>query len=221
MSQAESQGRKRRRYPSGAPWKRRLCGGRYPAAGLGSGFASRRRGSRMQRQIVAKAEPHYYTGNLATTFTDICAAAAAQRVDPIALLAQGDDIVDRDGRKIWVKSLTIRGFLHVDDEDADLRMVIYSSLTSYSINIGLADFLTPLRRNNLYQVYFDKGYRLTTDDVWGSIPINLYLPINRYYTFQSAAAGSNTDALYIHCTSDRLVGHGPTFVGFYSITFFG
>lgn len=170
-------------------------------------YVAKRRIARGIRRSVVERKYHY--GALIDTFTDIT-SAGTQYIDVIAGIATGDDVVShREGRQIFVKSLYIYGFLHVDDEDADVRICVYACLSSFSGALLMTDILTPLRKNNLYKVYRNKLFRSTTDDIRGSIPIKWKIRINRRFTYQSAAADTNNVALRIHAVSDRGVGHGP------------
>lgn len=203
-------------YPPG----RRL---RARPAALAGGVAivPRRRGRKPYSQL-AKMEPHYRTIDLAATFTNVRSGAGSQYIDICDQIAQGDDVVDqRDGRQIYVKSMTIRGFIVNDGEDCQLRLCIYACQTSYTSSLLITDYLTPLRKNTLHQVYYDKGYNITTDDTHRAIPINIYLVINRMITYQSSAVSTNNDAVRIHAMSTAGVDAGPTFQGFASITYFG
>lgn len=162
---------------------------------------------------AAQAETKYHYGALFDTFTDIT-SAGTQVIDVVAGIPTGDDVVShRDGRQIFVKNLYVHGFLHVDDEDADVRICVYACLTSFSSALLMTDILTPLRKNNLYKVYKNRLFRLTTDDVHGVIPIKWKIRINRRFTYQSAAVSTNNVALRIHAVSDRGAAHGPTFQG--------
>lgn len=179
---------------------------------------------RFVRRGVNRAlnEGKYHYGSMITTFNDICAGAGSQNIDVLDQIPQGDDVVSmREGRQIFVRSLQINGILHNDDEDADVRIVVYACITSYTTNLALTDILTKLRKNNCYKVYRDRFYRSTTDDVRSGIPIKMFIPINRRVSYQSAAVSTNNTALRIHMTSDRATPHGCTFVGFWKVNYRG
>jgi len=158
-----------------------------------------------------------------TTFNAIGSAANSQLIDVVEDIKQGDDIVsNRQGRQIFVKSLVIRGWLQNGGAggDATVRLCIYACNTAYTSNLGMADILTPLRRNNMYKLYRDRHYRITTDDQDRTAILKIYVPINRRITYQSTGENENSVAIRIHLTSDNDIAE-PVAYGFWKISYKG
>jgi len=157
--------------------------------------------------------------------------------DVLALLAQGDDIGQRNGRRIYLRGLEIRGILAgaqsnivTDDAYNNLRIVVarytgtaggITPLGSSGGGVNFSGPVVPGYGQNCLQVYYDKTHSLQSPgrDSVGYIatakPISIKLKLNMLCTFQGTGSGSNNDHIVVSCISDSLVAPNPGWT-FYS-----
>lgn len=154
--------------------------------------------------------------------------------DLLASLSQGDDIGQRNGRRVYVRAVELRGVLAgaqsnlaTDDAYNNVRIVVArytggaGSLTPLGSSGGAILFstaLVPGYGQNCQRVYYDKIHTLQSagrDSVGyvacaKSISIKLKTPM--LATFNGVGASTNLDHLVVSCISDSTLAPNPGFI---------
>lgn len=187
--------------------------------------AFRRR--RMVRRYQARAsralaitERKYYNASLNVVFSDI--STTAQYKDYVGPIIQGDDVIGyRDGRRIFVSSFVMNGYMVVDDLDAVVRIVVLICRADLPNTLTFTDVFSRIRGNGVYKVLMDRYYRITTDDVRSRCVVKAYMKINKSFVFSSADADTNNTQLRVMATSDVAPTHGPYLIGYCKVNYVG
>lgn len=180
----------------------------------------RRRRLIRQRMKRAINEGKYYTASLNTVFNDI--STTTQSVDYAGPITQGDDVIgNRDGRRIFIRSVVFNGYMVVDDLDAVVRLVVLVCRTDLPDTLAFTDVFGRIRGNGVYKVLYDNIFRITTDDVRSRLVFKKYLRVNSTIVYSSAAADSNDTELRVMAISDVAPTHGPYLIGYVKVNYVG
>lgn len=151
--------------------------------------------------------------------------------DLLSTLAQGDDIGQRNGRRIFVRGLEIRGVIAgaqsniaTDDAYNNMRIVVarytgtagsLAPLGSSGGGVTLASPVIPGYGQNCLQVLYDKTHVLQAPgrDSVGYVAtakaISIKLRLNVLCTFQGTGAVTNNDHIVVSCISDSVLAPNP------------
>jgi len=185
----------------------------------------------MARFNRSGSELKSFTSGLPAGFNSI--GNAWVETDVFSAIAQGDDISQRNGRRIYVRAIEIRGVLAgaqsnivTDDAYNDLRLIVakytggtgnITPLASAGAGMSLTSAIIPGNGHNCQRVFYDQLHTLQSPgrDSVGYVAtaktITIKLKTPMLVTFSGTAAGTQMDHVVISATSDSLVAPNPGF----------
>lgn len=131
-----------------------------------------------------------------------------------SLIVTGDGVNQRDGYKIFLRSLAINGYVAPADNPFNAVRIMILKSKGIALTSGVCPAVASVYDPHYMQVLYDKQMILTYSGatVGQSVPVlvkkTLYL--NMPLTYVSTTGASSTDDIYIWLVSDSAAGPNPT-----------